>query len=399
MHKPWSPLILGISLLTAYIAVNASAQTEKILYSFGNGNDGYSPQGGLVSDGKGNLYGVALFGGLLNQGTAFELTPNANGTWNEKVIYTFGNSNSIDGNFPVGPLTADGRGNLYGAAVAGGTYSAGAIFELSPEANGTWTEKVIYSFTGGSDGASPYGGVVFDAMGNLYCTPSIGGADGFGTVLELVLGADGSWTDKTLHTFTGKDDGASPYSGVTFDTAGNLYGMASSGPKDYGVLFQLAPQSNGTWTERIIYSFTGGNGGLESDGDVVIDKQGNLYTAGIYSVLKFTQNQGGTWTRQIIHEFIGGSDGASANSALALDAAGSVYGTTYSGGLHQGTVFKLTPGSDGTWAEQILHTFQGGKDGQFPYASGVTLDSDGNVYGTTENGGPLNEGVVYEITP
>lgn len=406
-HDTCAFIVMAFSVALAMVlAVGASAQTEAILHSFTGGSDGGFPQAGLIFDSKGNLYGTTEFGGTGGGfcgtcGTAFELTPGVSGTWTETVLYAFGSTASSDGVFPIGPLIFDGKGNLYGAASQGGALGGGTVFELSPGSSGTWTEKVLYNFTGGADGGFPYGGgLVFDGSGNLYGTTPSGGKYGFGTVFELIPGATGTWTEKVLHSFTGGNDGAYPYgSTLILDSAGNLYGVAGQGGfHDYGVVFKLTRGSG--WAEKVLYAFPGGAGGSFPEGNLVFDSAGKLYGTALYIVFELTPTSSGPWTEKTLHSFTGGSDGADASAGLAFDKAGNLYGTTSSGGAHRGTVFELIPGAGGTWTEKILHRFSSsGGDGVFPQFGTLAIDATGHLYGTTPQGGTSNNGVVFEVTP
>lgn len=396
------PNVLATIILIVISATLASAQSEKILYSFTGQSDGGEPYPGLVADGKGNLYGTTVSGGTEFGGTVFELTPNSNGTWTENALYSFtGVSNPSDGAAPLGGLVLDGKGNLYGTtSVGGGVNFQGTVFELSSGPNGTWSEKVIHSFTGGSDGANPDFGLTLDAAGNLYGTTTNGGTLGFGSVFELVPGSNGTWNKRTLHSFTGGNDGSMPTSPLVLDGHGNLYGLTTDGGvHDYGVVFQLTPQSTGPWTEQVVHAFTGSAGGTGSLGAVALDQAGNVYAEAFFSVLEFSPATGGTWTSKTLHTFTGGTDGAQPEGGLSLDNAGNLYGMTYTGGLHRGTVFELSPSTNGTWTEKILHRFTSGADGAFPEFNYLNVDPKGNVYGTTFQGGSSNQGIVFEITP
>jgi uncharacterized repeat protein (TIGR03803 family) len=392
--------IFAATAFTLALAATVWGQAkEKILYSFGGSTDGGNPQPGLVLDSKGNLFGTTLNGGANFSGTVFEVTPNSDGTWTEQVLHSFsGFTGTGDGALPFGGLTFDAQGNLYGCTNAGGANFNGTVFELSPGPNGTWTEKVLYSFAGGSDGFSPFGGVTFDSAGNLYGTTHSGGTQGFGTAFELIPGSNGTWTHNILHSFTGAGDGSNPFSALAFDAAGNLYGATElGGANDYGVVFQLVPKSDGSWTEHVIHAFRGGSDGTASYGVVAIDKTGNLFVEGYFSVFEFSPSSGG-WTTKNLHNFTGGTDGASALGGLTLDGAGNLYGMTNTGGHHHGTVFELTQSLQGNWTEEILHNFAGGNDGDFPVFNYLVVDAKGNVYGTTPSGGLSNAGVVFEIT-
>jgi uncharacterized repeat protein (TIGR03803 family) len=342
-----------------------AASKEKVLYDFSGGSDGLNPLAGVVFDTVGNLYGTTPNGGINGRGNVFELAPGANGKWTEKVLYSF-NSDGIDGNYPSGGLVFDTAGNLYGTTAAGGTASAcgsngcGTVFELTPAANGKWTEKVLHSFDCNTEGCGPVAGLIFDKAGNLYGTTFYNGAHFAGTVFELTPGSNGQWTEKVLSNFDQAGD--QPAAGLIFDKAGNLYGTTSGGGAHFaGTVFELAPGSNGQWTEKVLYNFANSS-----------------------------------------------SDGASPYAGLIFDAAGNLYGTTEGGGIGSGcppfglcgTIFELTPGSNGQWTEQVLHTFDSsGKDGWSPQA-GLIFDKAGNLYGTTRQGGvTVKGGTVFRLTP
>jgi uncharacterized repeat protein (TIGR03803 family) len=399
--------ILTAAAIALILTIPGWAQvTEKILYTFSVLTDGENPQPGLVIDSKGNLFGTTLNGGVNYEGAVFEVSPNSDGSWTEQVIHSFsGFTGTGDGALPFGGLALDAQGNLYGTTLAGGPTGDGTVFELSPGSNGVWTETIVYSFTGGSDGFAPFAGVVFDSAGNLYGTterggtPGFGATAGFGTVFELSPGANGVWTKKTLHIFSGADDGAVPESNWAVDRTGNLYGVTQSGgANDYGLLFQLAPQPDGSWVEHVIHPFAGGADGISSPGAPAIDKAGNVFVEADFSLLEFSPSSSGGWTRKDLHNFTGNADGADAAGGVILDSSGNIYGMTSTGGHHHGTVFELTHSSQGSFAEEILHNFEGGADGDFPYYNYLTLDSKGNIYGTTANGGASNGGVVFEVS-
>jgi uncharacterized repeat protein (TIGR03803 family) len=392
-------LFASLAVFSLMALTNLSAQaSEKILYSFTGGSDGFAPEGALIIDGKGNLYGTTSEEGAAGSGTVFELSPGSGGTWTEKVVYAFSGSSS-DGALPFAGLIFDGKGNLYGTTVLGGPAFAGTVFELTPGSGGTWTEKILYGFAG-TDGSEPYSALIFDGTGNLYGTTLAGGAYGSGTVFELVAGSNGTWTEKVLHSFTGGNDGANPNGSLVLDSKGSLYGTTTSaGPRDYGAVFELTPGSNGTWSEKVIYALPGAGGGLPFDG-LTFDSAGNLYGTSETTVFELTPGTNGTWTEKTLHTFLGGKDGAYAESGLIFDKSGNLFGTTYTGGAHHGTVYELKRGSNNTWTETVLHSFVAGTaDGIFPGLANLAQDASGNLYGTTPQGGTANAGVVFEITP
>lgn len=390
---------LNICAMIAILAVGASAQTEQILYSFGP-VDGGSPYPDLAADGKGNLYGTTGSGGDFSSGTVYELSPGTNGTWSYQVIYTFtGFRNTSDGAEPIGRVTFDSNGNLYGTTAEGGTNQQGTVYELTPASNGTWTEKILHSFAGpDGNGLFLSQGVIVDPSGNLYGTAGSGGAYGQGVVFQLVPDTNGTWTENILHSFTGGNDGGLPFARLIRDSAGRLFGTAFAGPHDYGVLFELIQGTNSSWSERVIYAFTGGAGGSAPQGKLAFGPTGKLYAAIGFALVEFAPING-VWTFKNIHEFTGGTDGAGAVSGLVFDKAGNLYGTTSTGGLHKGTVYELSPNTDGSWSEKILHKFAGGNDGIGPEFGTLVLGAAGNLYGATGAGGASLAGVVYRIKP
>ena len=208
-------LFLATSFFASLCVAGAAAQAggDQILYSFTNpGGQGWYPYAGLIMDGSGNLYGTTDSGGTSDNGTVFELV-NSSGTYTEKVLYSFTGSGG-DGAFPAAGLIIDASGNLYGTTVRGGPSDNGTVFELV-NSSGTYTEKVLYSFTGSDgDGANPEAGLIMDASGNLYGTTASAGASDSGTVFELV-NSSGTYTEKVLYSFTGyAGDGSSPDAGV-----------------------------------------------------------------------------------------------------------------------------------------------------------------------------------------
>jgi uncharacterized repeat protein (TIGR03803 family) len=255
--------------------------TEKVLHQFGaKASDGVQPRAGLVFDTAGNLYGTTSGGGSHGYGTVFELIPAAGGGWTEKVLHSF-NSNGKDGYEPEASLIVDRSGNLYGTTLWGGQYNYGTVFQLIPQPGGNWTEKILHDFSNvGGDGSFPTAGLIFDTNGDLYSATQTGGIHGYGTAFELIPTTDGGWKEKTLHSFEGLYalDGAYP-SPLTLDASGNLYGTAAGGgPYDYGTVFELMPQPDGSWTEKTLYAFGtyGDRDGVEPDG-VILDGFGNLY--------------------------------------------------------------------------------------------------------------------------
>ncbi len=251
--------------------------SEKILHKFqNNGKDGFAPDAGLTFDTAGNLYGTTTTGGTKGLGTVFQLRLGANGKWIEKVLHSFDSSNGKEGNDPEGGLIFDTTGNLYGTTEDGG--SGSTLYQLSPGANGEWTEHLLFEFAyTKKDGERVFSGLVFDASGNLYGTTFTGGTYNEGTVFQLSPDEDGAWHERVLHDFNNDGvDGTGPISGLTFDAAGNLYGTTSGGGTGcFGTVFEL---ESGTWTETILHSFVdNGRDGAGPWAGVVFDSAGNLY--------------------------------------------------------------------------------------------------------------------------
>jgi len=222
--------------------------TETVLHTFKGSLDGGIPQAAPILDAQGNLYGTTAVGGANNSGIVWKLTPitkgKKKGQWKEQILHTF-KGGTTDGASPWAGLIADAQGNFYGTTQEGGAYGSGTIFELTPK-NGSWTETILYTFTGGWDGGLPTSPLVFDNAGNLYGTTAAGGSGscsgGCGVVFELTPSQGGAWTETVLHSFAGTPDGAVSWSGLIFDTQGNLYGMTREGGlSNSGVVFEVTP--------------------------------------------------------------------------------------------------------------------------------------------------------------
>jgi len=240
--------------------------TESVLHAFTGGSDGGYPQGSLLRDKAGNLYGTAVTGGSGGRGTIFEVA--ADGSFTTLHAFTGGD----DGSFPMANLIADRKGNLYGTAATGGAHGFGTVFRLS-EGGGF---KVLYAFAGGNDGADSQAGLIRDSAGNLYGTTRNGGmagCSGYGCGTIFKLTPDG--TESVLYAFTGGNDGGEPYGGVTADGSGNLYGTAITGgdSQGLGVVFEL--RSGGAL--KVLHTFEGASDGAWPEADVVLDSAGNLY--------------------------------------------------------------------------------------------------------------------------
>ena len=456
-------LIFALSLFT--LAGHASAESkEKVLYSFQGGADGAAPVGGVVFGPDGSLYGATQFGGADNCspmaacGTVCQLTPQKNGSWAETVLYVFRGKAFNDGEYPEGGLIADSSGNLYGTTAYGGSGNCvlagsaagcGTVFELSPpqQKGQAWTETILYSFPTAKQGYVPAGDLVFDASGNLYGSTIFGGGKGTtcdpfyqycGAVFELIAPRtkNGKWTERVLHSFAGvstgqqSGDGANPNGGLVLDGKGAVYGTTYYGGNNQkgtceggawgtgcGIVFKLTPPSHegGKWTEELVHQFNGRDGSNSAAG-VVFDAKGELYgvtsaggsqEGGTVFVLAPPKN-GEDWTETIIHTFvINGSNGCCVAAGILRDAQGDLYGAALSGDPYAGLLFELKPPAHGNlWPFSVLYNFTGPPDGAHPAAS-LVFDKAGNLYSTTQSGGTGTAcnwdygpcGTVFEASP
>jgi hypothetical protein len=354
---------------------------QNILHSF-TGADGQFPSGSLYTAKNHVIYGTTVYTNS-SYGSVFALTPpSSKGVdWTEAVLHSF--SGGVDGGEPGSGVTMDSTGKMYGTTQFGGTGKVGVVFQLIPpsKTGGSWTERVLHNFTGGSDGAGPTG-LIFDAAGALYGTAVSGGDlscdGGCGVAFKLSPPASGTgaWTESILYDFTGTADGSRPSASLIFDSAGALYGTTADGGDvscnngyGCGTVFKLSPPAapGGGWTESVLYAFTAGTDGFYPDTPVIFDRAGTLYG---------TTNYGG-------------------------GAAGNASCSTLDDGC--GIAFKLTPpsGGSGSWTETILHTFTGVNDGSYPLG-GLTLVGT-SLYGTAYEGigncyGNAGCGTVFEIT-
>jgi uncharacterized repeat protein (TIGR03803 family) len=228
----------------------------------------------------------------------FELTPSPGEGWTERILHNF-NDNSIDGAGPQGELIFDANGNMYGTAFFGGAYGCGTVYELQHTAAGGWTENTLHNFVSGTiDGCQPYAGLVFGANGDLYGTTDLGGIQGLGTVFSLTRTAKGYWAESVLYSFNydPKRDGAVPYSGVIVDAAGNLYGACYNGGthNNGGTLFELTRSADGTWTVKVLLDFVAKQDGGNPVGGLVFDSAGNLYGTTVHGGAPSNLTVGGT---------------------------------------------------------------------------------------------------------
>lgn len=378
----------------------AQAQTFTVLHTF-SGSDGATPYSGVTIDSGGHLYGTTSRGGANQTGVVYELKHVGSG-WVESVLHNFGSGS--DGAVPYAAPVFGPSGILYGTASLGGS-GDGVVYSLRPPANVCtstscpWDETLLATFTGANGSTPAYGALTFDASGNGYGTTQYGGTTNDGTVYEISRQGQ-EWTESVLYSFgTGEFDGIQPLHNVVRDSAGNLYGTTYEGGMEAGGgVFQLLPSGSG-WTEGIIANFPQGSG-LQAG--LIIDSAGNLYGAtdgigtGSAEVFELTPSGGG-WSLTTLYTFSTNRSDFGPVGNLVMDHSGNLYGATYSLGSHnQGNIFKLTP-SNGSWTYTDLYDFTGGSDGSGPIGD-LNIDSSGNLYGTTQNGGS-GKGVVWELVP
>jgi uncharacterized repeat protein (TIGR03803 family) len=324
---------------------------ETVLHRFAGGQDGAFPDGGVIFDSIGNLFGAMSGNAGAARSGVFELSPGPHG-WRNTVIYSPGGCCLVLGE----------TGHLYGSMGAG-DYGGGAISELIHGSKG-WSLKTLYSFCDPNCGygEGPLAPLSWDAAGNLYGTTYFGGNGppkclgslGCGVAFKMTPNHDGGWTYHVIHRFANfKTDGQYPYGGLTVDRAGNVYGTTTEGGKfGNGTVFEFTPTTGGHWKQAVLYDFP------------------NIY--------------------------LGGAPGGN----LVFDLAGNLYGTAGGGNLSCpqtcGVIFKLTPQAGGKWKYSLVHKFDGA-DGDSP--NGLTMDGAGNLYGTTFFGGKYNYGVAFKLTP
>lgn len=406
----------GLALALLIPPGSARAGSFSVLYTFLGGSDGAAPDGDLVQDSTGNFYGTTVYGGGGNGsgciildggcGTIFELTSSGS----ESVLYAF--AGQSDGANPFGGVVLAAGNYLVGTALKGGADGFGTFYQLAPDG----TFNVLHAFAGApDDGAGPASAPLEAPDSIYYGTTEIGGGGpcrtyppGCGTVYEI----DENGAEQVLHGFGAGNDGAFPFGTPVADASGNLYGTTEEGGAagcrqhgagGCGTIYRLDSKRK----EKVLYAFKGGKDGAYPQAGVVEDSAGNLYgTAttggkhGFGTVFKLPSH--GKLT--VLHAFRGKGDGGDPGGLIA-DTQGNLYGTTFVGGNLKdcggagcGVVFKVA--SDGS--ETVLYAFTGGSDGANPEGN-LLLGADGNLYGMTSAGGNLNDcsgagcGVIFEV--
>lgn len=371
----WIAITCGLPLLGLLPAFSSggmqSAGKERVIYSFQGGTDGVGPTSDLTVDATGNLYGTTSRGGIRGCGTVFELKRTKQG-WEERLLYSF--QGGSDGAFPVAGVIFDNNGNLYGTTSGGGSIDgSGTVFELSPNPLGQWTESVIHRFSFyGKPGREPRTDLIRDSHGNLYGTTNGGpggrcsGDYGCGAVFELIPGRDSKWTAKVLHTFGFPPDGGNPSSAPIFDGSGNIYGATTIGGKGW-----CRPNN---------------------------DSGKQSASQGCGTIYELTPKATEAWNRKIIYSFRrGGGYAVYPSGGLLFDDAGHLFGTSIAGGNGMGTVFELDQRQPGRWKQAPPpHLFYGNPDGGSPL--GRLVMNNGAIFGVTRGGGSgAQVGVVFVL--
>jgi len=413
---------IAVVLVVALALTIPSAARDakfKVLHNFGAGKDGLVPAGPLLPDGDGHFYGVTGGGpGEYGNGVVFELTRLANGTWRETILHTF--TAGQGGAFPWGGLIFDSAGNLFGTMSGYGSYAVGGVFELTPGSGG-WSFNALYT-----NGAGP--GLLMDSTGDLYGSIGLGDYHGAGAIGELSSGSD-RWIYTQLYSFCGPPgcpDGSDPPAPPIWDGKGNLYGTMTEGGIDRpacfsdfgcGVIFEMTPNCDGTWTYHVLHCFASSStDGQWPYGSLVMDAAGNFYGSTWLGGPNGRENGGygngtifklafadGKWEETTLYDFPSCKYGCMAMGTLALDKAGNLYGTAAGGtgscaGITCGVVFKLSPQKSGQWKYSVVHDFTAADGGVQPFY-GVILDGKGNLFGVTSSFGKYNAGTAFEITP
>ena len=319
-----------------------------MINSFDCYGGGKNPYGGVTLDAHGNFYGTTVSGGSGGScgstgcGTAFALTSTS-----ENVLHSFTGGN--DGFGPGGAMVFNGSGDLFGTTPDGGRYAQGVVYELSGHGR-SWHEHVIHAFTGGKDGSvGSLGSVLVEASGDLYGVTEEGGAHGAGVAFKLSASSKKKWKLTTLYAFKGSPDAASPYGGLIADASGNLYGTTYyGGAHGMGTVFELVAKKRGRYHERLLYSFKGGGDGGSPTSTLLLSGMmlygtasaggGSCGCGTVFAVDAKSRKE------SVLHTFAGGSDGAYPYYGLVADSSGNLYGTTVAGGsASQGTVFEVMP--------------------------------------------------------
>lgn len=381
-------LVLTIMAIEGAIQI-AFARTETVLNNFISPVQMFYDSPSLSADGSGNFYGVAAAGGVNGAGVVFRLSPNDSGGWLYAELYSFCSQPSCtDGSNPIDSVIVRG-GSLFGVTYGGGDSGAGVVYQLAPNGSG-WTETVLASLSGFS--AFPLAGLAIDFKGNLWGTSWIGHS-----VFELSRSGAG-WTLQQIYDEGGDGNAYAP---LVADRLGNIYGVT------FSTVFQLSPNGLGGWNRTVLHTFTGSpNDGYDPYGGPALDDAGNVYgatTAGgannLGTVYKIGPQKDGTWNYEMLYSFGGSTTDGTTPVGIVLDRARNIFVSASGGGeFNAGALVELVaPSGTGTYKERILWNFTG-TDGAYPRGA-VVADKARNGYGITVGGGTSQNGVIFKIAP
>ena len=373
--------------------------TLSTLVSF-NGSDGDYPYAGLIADANGDLFGTTNSGGADNDGTVFEIAKTSTGY--ASALTTLVGFDGSDGQWPEAGLIADAQGDLFGTTVGGGADNDGTVFEIAKTSTGFASAPTALVSFDGSDGQWPEAGLIADAQGDLFGTTYYGGADGDGTVFEIARTSTGyASAPTTLVSFDGSD-GENPTAGLIADANGDLFGTTNQG---YGTVFEIAKTLTGyasAPTTLVSFDYSDGE---DPTAGLIADAKGDLFgttyqggASGDGTVFEIAKTSTGYASAPTTLVSFDGSDGEFPLADLIVDANGDLFGTTYEGGVaNDGTAFEIAKTSAGyASAPTTLASFND-SDGEFPLA-GLIGDANGDLFGTTYQGGAYGDGTVFEIT-
>jgi uncharacterized repeat protein (TIGR03803 family) len=391
MSSPHLVKTAAIPATILFVAVLMAGGREKVVHVF-DAAPSENPMTMLIEDQQHNLYGTTFYDSNHGAGSVYELSPLSGGGWGYRVLHVF---KEAEGCYPEGKLLMDDAGTLYGTTYDGGAHNCGTVYRLKRASDGSWADSTLHDFNH-TDGCLSQGGLAMDKQGNLYGGTLKGGSHGSGVAYQLTQASNSQWRYHALHEFDESE--AHPATGFIFDMDGNLYGGDRTGifvlSQTNGVWAERTAYSFHKETDGYAPS---GDLFFDKEGNLYgTNGQGGENNRG--TVFELSPDSSGGWTGRVLHSFSNGHDGRYPLGGVIVSPGGDVYGTTSMGGEHEaGTVFRLTSGANG-WTETLLHSFAGGRDGRGPVA-GVFLDHSGRLFGTTYSGGASNVGILFEIAP
>lgn len=373
-----------LDALEPRVLLSGNTYSLSLLHSFTGSPDGANPFATIVSDSSGNLFSTVSAGGANGDGAIYEIP---SGTTAPLLFYSF--TGGTNGGAPNAGVVFDTDGDMFGTTSTGGADNDGTVWEVVA---GDTVAQTLYSFTGGTDGATPAGNIVMDTKGDLIGTTVAGGSFNDGTVWAIPVGTTSALG---LHQFSGGADGAISYSGVTLDANGDIFGVAfAGGAHRDGTVFEIST----TGAYSVLHAFAGKTDGSKPAGQLVFDNNGNLWGTTSAGGANndgtiFEISSAGTFSTVLA--FSGAANGAEPIAGLVKDASGNLFGSTFIGGQrNDGTLFEIPAG---TTQVDTLFSFSGG-NGARPYSS-LYVDDAGNLWGTTAVGGADNGGEIFALQP